>query len=158
MSRELLLLSTPEVGLRKFWNLQEGDAFVCLNVGDFCLLQSWDQHSQLVASLHRILPFTKHLCEWAGMTFVGDLVTSTPALVNQGSLTLIQLHITLYVMPGFCEKPQNTLDGKGSQLDIKFNLHALNWLQIYTKFIKALSSQVFSISMDGYFKVCLYSL
>lgn len=46
----------------------------------------------------------------------------------------------LLVMPGFSEKPQNTLDGKGSQLDIEFNPHALKWLQIYTKTIKPLSS------------------
>lgn len=64
----------------------------------------------------------------------------------------------LLVMPGFREKPRNTLDGKGSQLDIESNPHALNWLQFSTKFIKALSSQVFNISVDGDFKVQLYSL
>lgn len=60
------------------------------------------------------------------MTFVGDLVTSTPALMNQGSLILILLCIMLLVMSGFREKPWNTLDGKGSQLDIESNPHALN--------------------------------
>lgn len=129
-----------------------------LNVGSCSLLQSWNQHSETVVSLHSTPPSTKCLCQWDVMTFVGELVTSTPALTNQGSLILIPLHIILLVMPSCHEKPQNTSYGKGPQLDIESNTHALNWLQIYTKFLKALSSQVFTIPVDGYFKVQLYSL
>lgn len=145
MSGDLLLLSAPEVGLRKLWNLQEGDALVWLNVGDDCCLpKSWDQRSQrIVSPLHSTPPLIKHLCEWAGATLFGGPATSTPAVMNQGSLLLIPLCIMLIVTPGLGKRAEQfRLEGisaghlmQPSCSKLTSNLHQVSQTLVQSSFL-----------------------